>query len=85
MCQLRHIALCFCICRLKTWQPEKPVYLIIDFSAYIFETRLSKVALEKFPVNVEFPILFSQIPFFGVFGIFLFFHSLAASVKRYFC
>lgn len=31
---------------------------VIDFSAYIFETRLSKVALEKFPVNVEFPILF---------------------------
>lgn len=58
MCQLRHIALYFCICRLKTWQPEKPVYLIIDFSAYIFETRLSKVALEMFPVNVEFPILF---------------------------
>lgn len=29
----------------------------LDFSAYIFETTLSKVALEKFPVNVEFAAL----------------------------
>lgn len=68
MCRSWHIALCFCICRLKTWQPEKPAYLIIDFSAYIFETRLSKVALEKFPVNVDFPILFLRYLYLASLG-----------------
>lgn len=32
---------------------EQPNHYNLDFSAYIFETILSKVALEKFLVNVE--------------------------------
>ena len=32
---------------------EHPNHYNLDFSAYIFETILSKVALEKFPVKVE--------------------------------
>lgn len=82
MCQLRHIALCFCICRLKTWQSEKPVYLIIDFSAYIFETRLSKVALENFLSMWNFQFYFSDTFLWCIwdFLILPFFSSLRQAI-----
>ena len=37
----------------RLFERVQPNYYNLDFSEYIFETILSKVALEKFPVNVE--------------------------------
>ena len=37
----------------RFFEGEHPNHYNLDFSAYIFDTILSKVALEKFPVNVE--------------------------------
>lgn len=37
----------------RLFEGEQPNHYNLDFSAYIFDAILSKVALEKFPVNVE--------------------------------